>query len=74
MPNVQVFNFCPEDFSFGTPRALCNIHGGDGFDVGEWLPRSGERVGEGVSFEIYRNHPGNAEEAELRTELFVPLA
>jgi uncharacterized protein YbbK (DUF523 family) len=32
-PNVQVFNFCPEDFSFGTPRALCNLHGGDGFDV-----------------------------------------
>lgn len=33
LPNVQVFNFCPEDFSFGTPRALCNIHSGDGFDV-----------------------------------------
>ena len=33
LPNVQVFNFCPEEFSFGTPRALCNIHGGDGFDV-----------------------------------------
>jgi len=42
--------------------------------MGEWLPRSGERVGEGVSFEVYRNHPGNAEEAELKTELFVPLA
>jgi uncharacterized protein YbbK (DUF523 family) len=33
LPNVQVFNFCPEDFSFGMPRELCNIHGGDGFDV-----------------------------------------
>jgi hypothetical protein len=33
LPNVQVFNFCPEDFSFRTPRALCNIHGGDGFDA-----------------------------------------
>ncbi len=33
LPNVQVFNFCPEDFSFGTPRAVCNTYGGDGFDV-----------------------------------------
>jgi uncharacterized protein YbbK (DUF523 family) len=32
-PNVKLIAFCPEDFSFGTPRALCNIHGGDGFDV-----------------------------------------
>ena len=32
-PNVQVTPFCPENFSFGTPRALCDIHGGDGFDV-----------------------------------------
>jgi uncharacterized protein YbbK (DUF523 family) len=32
-PNARVVAFCPEDFSFGTPRELCNIHGGDGFDV-----------------------------------------
>jgi uncharacterized protein YbbK (DUF523 family) len=32
-PNARLIPFCPEDFSFGTPRALCNIHGGDGFDV-----------------------------------------
>jgi uncharacterized protein YbbK (DUF523 family) len=25
--------FCPEDFAFGTPREVCNIYGGDGFDV-----------------------------------------
>jgi len=31
--NVHVVPFCPEDFVFGTPRELCNIHGGDGFDV-----------------------------------------
>ncbi len=31
--NVKGIRFCPEHASFGTPRALCNIHGGDGFDV-----------------------------------------
>ena len=33
MPNLQVVTFCPEDFAFGTPRDVCNIYGGDGFDV-----------------------------------------
>lgn len=31
--NVKAVRFCPEHASFGTPRALCNIHGGDGYDV-----------------------------------------
>lgn len=31
--NVLPVNFCPEDFAFGTPRDVCNIYGGDGFDV-----------------------------------------
>ncbi len=31
--NVAAVSFCPENFSFGTPRALCDIHGGDGHDV-----------------------------------------
>ena len=31
--NVKLIQFCPEDFSFGTPRELCDIHGGDGLDV-----------------------------------------
>ncbi|MCB0699504.1 MAG: DUF523 domain-containing protein [Chitinophagales bacterium] len=31
--NIKVSKFCPEDYSFGTPRALCDIHGGDGYDV-----------------------------------------
>jgi len=30
---VKIFKFCPEDYSFGTPRALCDIHGGTGEDV-----------------------------------------
>jgi uncharacterized protein YbbK (DUF523 family) len=32
-PNVRVIAFCPENFSFGTPRATPDIHGGDGHDV-----------------------------------------
>jgi uncharacterized protein YbbK (DUF523 family) len=32
-PNVHITRFCPEDFSFGTPREMCDIHGGHGMDV-----------------------------------------
>lgn len=31
--NVKLTPFCPEDFSFGTPREMCDIHGGNGMDV-----------------------------------------
>jgi uncharacterized protein YbbK (DUF523 family) len=31
--NVKLIQFCPEDFSFGTPREMCDIYGGDGFAV-----------------------------------------
>lgn len=31
--NVKLISFCPEDFSFGTPREMCDIHGGTGIDV-----------------------------------------
>ncbi|MFI5204949.1 MAG: DUF523 domain-containing protein [Flavobacteriales bacterium] len=31
--NVKITGFCPEDFSFGTPREMCDIHGGTGIDV-----------------------------------------
>lgn len=33
LPNVAVVAFCPEDFAFGTPRRVPDIHGGTGFDV-----------------------------------------
>lgn len=33
LPNVRAVPFCPEEYSFGTPRERCNITGGDGFDV-----------------------------------------
>ncbi|MGB3007918.1 MAG: DUF523 domain-containing protein, partial [Chitinophagaceae bacterium] len=30
---VKIIKFCPEEFSFGTPREMCDIHGGNGADV-----------------------------------------
>ncbi len=30
---VKIVRFCPEEFSFGTPREMCDIHGGNGLDV-----------------------------------------
>jgi len=30
---VKLTRFCPEDFSFGTPREMCDIYGGTGMDV-----------------------------------------
>lgn len=33
LPNVEAIPFCPESFSFGAPRELCDIEDGDGFDV-----------------------------------------
>lgn len=32
-PKVEIYRYCPEDAAFGTPRELCDIHGGNGFDV-----------------------------------------
>jgi AraC family transcriptional regulator len=42
--------------------------------LGEWVPASGNRISEGVSYEIYRNTPADTPKQELRTELYVPLA
>jgi AraC family transcriptional regulator len=42
--------------------------------LGEWVPASGNRIGDGVSYEIYRNTPADTPKQELRTELYVPLA
>jgi AraC family transcriptional regulator len=42
--------------------------------LGEWIPASGNRIGDGVSYEIYANTPAQVPTNELRTELYVPLA
>lgn len=31
--NVRIFKFCPEDYAYGSPREMSDIHGGNGFDV-----------------------------------------
>ncbi|HLP54175.1 MAG TPA: DUF523 domain-containing protein [Fluviicola sp.] len=36
---VKIVKFCPEEFSFGTPREMCDIHGGTGMDVLEGKAR-----------------------------------
>jgi AraC family transcriptional regulator len=41
--------------------------------LGEWLPQSGHRMRDDVSYEIYRNTPETAPKQELRTELYIPL-
>jgi len=32
-PAVRLVSFCPEEYAFGTPREICDIHGGSGMDV-----------------------------------------
>ena len=41
--------------------------------TGQWLPSSGERLGDGLSYEIYLNTPMEVAEQQLRTELYLPL-
>lgn len=36
---VKLIPFCPEDFSYGTPREMCDIYGGHGLDVLEGRAR-----------------------------------
>lgn len=42
--------------------------------IGQWLPNSGQRIGDGVSFEVYENTPMEVPQEQLRTVLYVPLA
>ncbi len=39
----------------------------------EWLARSGEKLGDGVSYEMYRNTPMTAKPNELVTDIYLPL-
>ncbi len=36
---VRIVKFCPEDFSFGSPREMCDFYGGTGIDVLEGRAR-----------------------------------
>jgi AraC family transcriptional regulator len=42
--------------------------------MGQWLPASGERLGPGISYEIYVNNPMEAPKDQLVTDLYIPLA
>jgi AraC family transcriptional regulator len=42
--------------------------------MGEWLPRSGFRVGAGPSYEVYVTDPRTTATEDLVTDLHVPLA
>lgn len=42
--------------------------------MGQWLPQSGHRFGEGLAYEIYYGTPADTPPDELRTELYLPLA
>ncbi|MGH7650707.1 MAG: AraC family transcriptional regulator [Gemmatimonadaceae bacterium] len=39
----------------------------------DWLPRSGEHLGNGMSYEVYRNTPMNARPEELVTDIYFSL-
>jgi AraC family transcriptional regulator len=39
----------------------------------EWRQKSGEKLGKGMSYEVYRNTPMNAKPHELITDLYLPL-
>ena len=41
--------------------------------MGEWLPASGHRVGDGPSYELYVNNPHELPSSEFLTELRVPI-
>jgi DNA gyrase inhibitor GyrI len=40
----------------------------------EWMPTSGQTPRNAPSFEIYLNSPGGTPEAELLTEIYIPIA
>ena len=42
--------------------------------MGDWLPKSGHRMKDGLSYEIYRNTPADTPKEKLITELYIPLS
>ncbi|MEM1129740.1 MAG: GyrI-like domain-containing protein [Pseudomonadota bacterium] len=42
--------------------------------VEDWLPTSGEEMGEGPAFEIYLNSPQDTAPEDLRTDIYLALA
>jgi AraC family transcriptional regulator len=44
-----------------------------GYLKNEWRQKSGEKLGKGMSYEVYRNTPMNSKPHELITDLYLPL-
>lgn len=42
--------------------------------MGQWLPQSGHRLGDGVTYEEYVNNPTQVPTEQLVTKLFLPIA
>ena len=42
--------------------------------MGQWLPQSGNRLGDGAPYEVYVNNPVDVPKEELITELYLPIA
>lgn len=62
-------------------RYACTVHVGP-YDrlgdtwmrfMGEWLPASDHRLGDGASYEIYLNNPTNTPKEKLETEICIPI-
>lgn len=41
--------------------------------MGEWLPASGHRIGDGPTYEFYVNNPHEVPSGEILTELRIPI-
>lgn len=39
LPTARLIRFCPEEYAFGSPREMCDLHGGSGMDVWEGKAR-----------------------------------
>lgn len=53
-PQIKPIFFCPEHFSFGTPRELCHIENGTGIDVLEGKARVITQTGKDWTKEMIR--------------------
>jgi len=42
--------------------------------MGQWLPKSGYRVGDSPAYEVYRNGPDDVPPEKLRTDIYLPSA
>lgn len=76
---VKIVKFCPEEFSFGSPREMCDIHGGDGFDVldgkAKLLTESGIDWSEGIIKAAHRMlELAKAEQVELAVMMDISAA